>query len=269
MTTVVATLQPADLTVGVVVTGLPAGVTQVWVRRIDSGGTIVPVRGGDPYTVNSGGATLVDVEGPYDDPFYYNVANSTGATLYGNSNGVTIPSTGRSRLIDPTVPSLSVELGTVIGLPDITYAARQGRFDVIGRIHPVVLTGAVQSSTGTLSVRTETLNDRDDMLGVLASGRVLLLSTPGASAVGSIYVSIGDIVETRVLQRYDYAPRVWTLPLTVVARPIGVPGATAGGSWADVISNYATWADVVAEKASWSDLLTHVAPNTGPPTGIG
>jgi hypothetical protein len=261
VTAITATMDPTNSRTSITVVGA-SGATG-YVRRTNEDGTASMVRDGEPATFVSGGWTGYDYEAPMDQTITYDLLSADQVTVQASDTPHLLPSLDKTWLKDPTVPSLNFIL-KVSSMGDLSRDLPMGVFQVPGRQYPVVTTGRRFTPTGELVCYTETDQERQIMLNILSSGRVLQLSTPDGYGWGALYVAVGTVTEHRQTPIADNMARLWTLPLTVTDRPAYVSLAASGNTWADVIANYATWADVIRQKATWNDLLTSVAPATQP-----
>jgi hypothetical protein len=259
---ITATADTANSRITLAVTGA-TGATG-YIRRLNPDGTSTTVRNGEPATFTAGAWSDYDYETPMDLAVTYQVLSSDQTTVQATSSSVTLASNDLTWLKDPTVPALNFVL-KVTALPELTRDLPTGTFYVAGRTYPVVTTGKRFAPTGDLSAYTETFAERQAMLNILSSGRVLQLSTPDGYGLGAYYVAVGTAVEARKTAINTNPVRQWALPLTVTDRPAYVSSAASGNTWGDVVSNYSTWADVIRLKATWNDLIAAVAPATQAP----
>lgn len=263
---ITATVDAPASRVLVQVTGA-SGTSGELLRVTVSGAAAMPIRNGDPALWVSGAWVGYDYEAPLDEPVYYIATPTTDFTdIRGQSPTVTVPSNGLTWLKHPGRPDLNtvIEPGNG-GIPSFAYGIPQGIFQVIGSVYPVPVSSARFAQTGELTTGTVTALQRTNMKNILADGSTLLLQCPAGWGVGSVYVAVGQVTESRVSGAPAYVPdRVWTLPLTIVDRPVGLAAAGAGNTWGDVYNTggtgaYATWKGVTTAKASWSLLLQRVA----------
>lgn len=176
------------------------------------------------------------------------LATTFTCTITVNLDSVWIKSIGR--------PFLNRRVNCVLNPSPITRPARNGVFDIVGRSFPIAVTDVRGSRRVTVSVVTQTTQEREDMDLLLASGDPVFYQTPANYPLPTMYAVIEDTAESRpVLNRTcnnDW--RLFELPSIEVAAPSAdVVGAT--GTWQTVVNTYATWADVLAAHSSWSSLL--------------
>lgn len=258
---ITATADTANSRVALAVTG--ASGSTGYIRRTNPDGTSNTVRNGEPATFTVGAWSDYDYETPMDLAVTYQVLSSDQTTVQATSSSTTLASGDATWLKDPTVPALNFVV-KVTALPELTRDLPMGTFYVAGRTYPVVTTGKRFAPTAELTAYTETFAERQAMLNILSTGRVLQLSTPDGYGLGAYYVAVGAVAEQR--HKINTNPvRTWTLPLTVTDRPAYVSSASSGNTWGDVVSNYATWADVIRLKSTWNDLVAAVAPATQAP----
>lgn len=71
-----------------------------------------------------------------------------------------------------------------------------------------------------------------------------------------MYVSVGDVAPTPIVEYAEFQDRTWTLPLTQVDRPVGGVTGSADRTWQTVKDSGSTWAEVLAGATSWLDIYT-------------
>lgn len=235
-------------------------VTQATITRIHPDGTTWPVRGANPVDVHSTtgiGATVVDNELPLDTPVTYR-ATSTQTSVTVTSAAVTVasdPSDGRSMawLTHPTKPSLSAPL-RVEAVPERSRQGRVGILPILGRADPIAVTDLRQSGTGSLQAMTFTAAEATKLLALLADGGVVLYRAPAGWRNNWMYLALGDVTEMPLVGGADPTTE-WSIGYTVVAAPSTTSAqGSAGQTWSDVPTTYATWTAEIAAKATWNDL---------------
>jgi hypothetical protein len=250
----VATVEPAAwpprIKVDVTDTGTP-NLFAATVVRLDPDGQRRPVRtaDGNPLTLVTSGTdrvgTVYDSEAPYGAAVSYSTQESP-ATV---SAEVTIPET-QVWLVNPGAPSLSMPI-TVASLGPLTRRVTRGVYYPMGREFPVVQTdGRRKAPEWVLQVKTSTLDELDDLLGLVSDSSVLLLNVPASLnwGVETSYVSIGDAEEERLVDYAAEPRRYLNLPLTVVDRPVG--GTQAARTLADLM----TYSSLAALNAAYPTL---------------
>lgn len=233
------------------------------VGRVDPDGFTQLIRSGADVPLVSGGALMYDFEVPLDVPVYYVTGTSFDASgrlvVAATSNVVTVESHGYTWLKDPGLPSRNIRIDEVEDIPEVTRAARGGIFHIIDRTHPIAITSRREGRVGELHLITATAQQRQALVSMLSRGQILLLQTPDVSGFGSAYVYIGDVVESRVSVMAEQTRR-WTLPITMVDRPVGLATSPLGANWETVKYTFSTWGDVKNYRFSngaamrWDDL---------------
>lgn len=261
--------EPPRLRIDITDTGSPA-ITAVTILRLDADGRYRRVRTSDdgPLPISGGGATVYDYE-----PLGYGTQVTYSTDQVGGPTAVAVLDVDDIWLIHPGVPSRSVRVDSVSKLGPRARAVQQGKFVVLEREDPVMVTGGARSTpAGLLGVRTATDAQRRAMDLLLDDASPVLLNIPVGKRWGfdSSYLAIGDTDEDRPV-RYGPVPlREWALPYQVISRPTG--GTQAAIIWNDVAtrgaddytaqagSQYMTWQAIAdAGVTSWAELS---APTT-------
>jgi hypothetical protein len=109
--------------------------------------------------------------------------------------------------------------------------------------------------TLTLSLVTETAQQRADLEALLDSGPLLYQSSP-LTDLADFYFLPGDVSWAWVSATRDNRRR-WTIALTEIARPATVDALLVipGLSWDTVAASYASWTALAAAKSSWTAVL--------------
>lgn len=255
--TLVGTLDTANARVSVALnwTSAPVPATAT-IERVDGSGAITPVRGAELATLVAGAWVGDDYEAPLDEPFYYRATSTDRPGVAVESVQYTMPSNGLAWLKHPGRPFLNTVV-TVSMPPSWTRPVAQGVFDVLGRSAPVAVSMRRNSPRGDLTLYTEDEASRVALLLLLDDGSPLYLQTPSGRGVGNVYVSIGEVAESRLTHIGTTEARSWTLPLTVIDRPTGGVLA-AGNSWSDVLGSYASWSAMQQSEDTWTSVLEGV-----------
>lgn len=158
-------------------------------------------------------------------------------------------------LMDPLVPSISGWFG-LLSIEPLTYEARREVHTVLSRRAPVAISQVRSTPNSTLRLLTKTLEERQLMLDVMTSGRVLLLRNPDASyPENDWYLSIGGLTEERVIPDHRRPERRWVVEFVQVDRPGVLIGAVRTRTWAEVATDYASWNAVRDQNTNWRDLM--------------
>jgi hypothetical protein len=148
----------------------------------------------------------------------------------------------------------------VVGVSEITRAARNGVFNIIGRSYPIAVTDLRSSRQLNVTIRTSTRAASEELDLVLASGDPVFLHSPPNTdhlwLPSAFYAVIGDTSQARLGIKTETLSD-FTLPLTETAAPDpDIVGITT--SWASIVAGYATWADVIAAFADWAAVLESI-----------
>jgi hypothetical protein len=252
--TLVATLFPATTRVSVSLTWnsapIPATAT---VERVDATGYVTAVRGAERATLVVGAWVGDDFEAPLDVAFYYRATSADRPGEQLTSATYSIASGGSTWLKHPGKPFLNSKV-TVGAAPSLTRPVAQGVFDVLGRSAPVAVTMRRNSARGELSLVTATDNERYVLLSLIDDGSPLYLQTPAGFGIGNVYVAVGEVAENRIGGLGAVTDRLWSLPFTVIDRPIG-PLIATGNSWNDLLGAYPTWSQALDTEGTWTGVL--------------
>lgn len=162
-------------------------------------------------------------------------------------------------LSDPVAPQLA-QWFELIEIGDLSYAARQQLFDVLGRGAAIAVNQKRGWATGELRLMTYTLAEAGIAERLFESGRILYLRNPDPRfPENGWWVAIGTTASGRVGSSAAWAPeRLWQVPFARVERPAGLISATSSVTWAITKANY-TWQQLRDAKKDWLD-----AALTGP-----
>ena len=140
---------------------------------------------------------------------------------------------------------------------EIEQPSRSGAFNIVSRSLAVAVTELRGGNQFSLTLKTETNSQSEDLRAVLSGGKVVLLHLPHDFRMfpGGYYL-IGNL-KTRRAQSVYGERRYHDLPLTQVAAPSDVVVGTTV-TWQNVISSFATWADVIAAEATWADVMDRI-----------
>ncbi|MGW0780309.1 hypothetical protein [Streptomyces sp. NPDC002913] len=235
------------------------------VYRVTADGSRTLVRGPSglldgTVAINADLMVIEDAEAPLLVPVSYWVEiidPVSGAIATRTSSDVVIPHADRNIawLKDPGNPQRNTTV-MVERAPDWQRAIEQAVYRVAGRRNPVVHSDTRSGLTGDLVVWTRSDDERASLHSLLDSGNVLLWQAAPGMGVSDMYVAVGQVTEGRVGGLATEAWRTWTLPLTEVDIPAtaGV-GGSAGRTWQDVLTEFATWDDLRDVYDTWEDVF--------------
>ncbi|MFE7624238.1 hypothetical protein [Streptomyces sp. NPDC057509] len=265
---VIADVVPARYGASISLQGLTTGGYTYWgLWRMEGDGSLTAVRGpsGDLSQVLVTGDTAVaeDYEAPLgvQVSYYLKLWTTSAAYQSTTSSAIIIPEPPPTEVVlkDPGLPARqTTAVVSAGGQPQWTRKARQGVNEIRGRARPVVISDVRTSREGTMTLVTETGQDRDNMWWLLETGGTLLIQWPSLFEEPDVYVQIGDVTEAPVVDFAEYQDRTWTLPLIEVDRPIGGSVGSAGRTWQTVNDTNPDWLAVLTNATSWLDVYTGV-----------
>ncbi|MFE3429792.1 hypothetical protein [Streptomyces sp. NPDC059171] len=235
---------------------------KVW--RVTEDGARTLVRGPSGLFDGTGVVTsdlmvIDDYEAPLATPVYYRVEMTSpgGSLAIRNSSWATIPhpDINVAWLKDPSAPQRNL-LVMVKQAPNWSRPVEQGVYRVAGRRNAVVLSDVRGGLEGELVIWTRSNEERRNLHWLLDPGRVLLWQAAPGMGVDDLYVSVGAISENRVGGPATESWREWSLPLSEVDMPttFGV-GGSAGRTWQDILTEFASWEAVRDTYATWEHVL--------------
>jgi hypothetical protein len=236
----------------------------VTITRTHPSGRVVTVRGMDVAPLSGGAFIGWDYEAPIGLPVTYQAYYySDPDTLIATSNTVTVTwVTENDWLKDPLEPIRNV-IASVGDMSTYGYDTPTGVHTVLGRPDPVTVGEIRRAATGDLTLNTYTREERDRVHYITASGHTLLVQSSQESGVGSMYISLLGVTETRPSGQRDEPMRIWTLSYQEVAAPVGAGAAFT--TWADVLAQAPDWQSIIDSWNSWIEMVEGIDSVTGPP----
>lgn len=145
----------------------------------------------------------------------------------------------------------------VTGFSDVTQPSRSGSFPIVARSLPVAVTELRGGDNYTLTVKTETGDELEDLKAVLAAGDVVLIHLPPTEKrFPGGYFLVGAVSRRRS-QKTQGIRRYFDLELEEVTAPSSVlVGATI--TYQGVINAFATYTDLIAANATYADVLNRI-----------
>ncbi|MDX2837978.1 hypothetical protein PV377_02990 [Streptomyces ipomoeae] len=228
------------------------------VYRVLADGSRALVRGStgliELLAVGADTSIIADYEAPLGVPFSYRIefySAATGALAAWRTTSVFTIDPGDINyawLKDPLRPQLNRRV-LVKQAPDWQQPIEQNVMRIAGRQNAVVLSRIRSGREGSLTVWTQSDDERESLRFLVATGNALLWQSAPGMGEPDVYVSVAQTSFPRVS---PYAPegwREWQLPLTEVDRPTG--GTTGSATW--------TVRDVAIENASVLSLIGRYA----------
>lgn len=198
-------------------------------RSVDGGVTWVPVRHAGGYGIRIVGTTAIvtDYEAPVGVSVLYraraahNYSGIFAESAWTQAAGVTLTITPKSWwLKHPNKPSLNMSL-KYAALQTDTREGRQGVFQPLGALLPVVVSDSRLGSSSALKVRVEGVADLAKINAIVDTSATLLMQPPAGSGEPDEYIVVtgqttDPIVDQRPGNRYDVV-----LSFVQVALPLG------------------------------------------------
>jgi hypothetical protein len=204
---------------------------------------------------------IEDYEAPLGVPVYYigETRDSNGTLIATNTSGTVTIDAGDPQycwLKDLVNPQRNIRLAISAPGPSWDRPLVQAVYHVRSRKNPVVLSDVRGGKTGTLTVFTQSDDERGGLDWLLDTGNILLVQVSPGYGMADMYVTAGQSTEARGGGAATDPWRIWTLPLTEVDLPttIGVAGS-AGRTWQDTLTENTTWQDVLNGYNTWEDVL--------------
>jgi len=156
-------------------------------------------------------------------------------------------------LQDPVAPALGMWVG-LIAIGNLTHAARRDLYPIVNRPDQVAVSDKRLDPETDLVFMTLTLTDRDSLLRLFGSGRILFMRNADASyPENNWYMSCGDLVENRISRDHRRPERQWAVPIDKVDPPLGLIELTTLPDWQDVKDAPGGWLEL-AQSGSWLDV---------------
>lgn len=235
---------------------------QVRFTRVSADGVEVPVRSGNNAWAPAGIAVAYDHEAPLgQSSTWYAYPIDWDGEVGDRSDGAAVTPPAPTPVKDVWLkalgdPSLSMRV-KVMAWPEIQYGERQQRFEVLGASPPVMRIDAWSLPTSTVTLETDTLEERLAFLALLTSGTPLLAQTRLANGRPDTYWVPGQIGEAMPGISTD-PHRTWTVAVTAVDRPstIGAPLRIPDRSYDNSAVTWPTYADRTATGQTYADVTT-------------
>lgn len=234
------------------------------VYRVTADGSRTLVRGSsgliNAQTITSDLMVIEDHEAPLGTPVDYRVeiratAGASPSTRTSGTVTLAVDDINLAWLKDPGNPQRNLRV-VVQKAPEWQRPIEQATFVVRGRRNKVVLSGKRQGLEGELAIWTLSDEERIALHLLLDSGNTLLWQAAPGMGVDDMYVNAGAISEARVAGLAQEQMRAWSLPLTEADMPVTTSvNGSAGRTWQDVVTEFATCADLLTVYGTAEDLL--------------
>lgn len=251
MIAVTAAVQDPGRVVVLTVTGATGPVTA---QAFPSSGASYAVRTG--WVTTGGTRTGQDGDAAFGVDTTYVVTDAGGAQA---TSGVVRVDSPRAILADATTPSNAVAVTVLDQLPN-AWEARSVWWDVLGSRAPFASVAPLRFRNGDLVLYCRDRDERQDVIGLLATGVPFTLRTPCGHAVDDVIGLPGGIVEELVIDEDKAGPRRLRITYQAIARELGPFLGDPTRTYASLLGEDATYALLLADHARYSDVLSGASP---------
>jgi hypothetical protein len=239
--------------VAIIVTA--AGMTELTVYRVISGGTL-DVRGAkDTAPTGSGIWTGADVEAPPGQTLEYAADITDGSTVVTvgpvtatgqvDHEGDWILPTGNPNI----AMNITVEAG---GVGDLVRDSQQDVQPVLNRASPVVVSFGRRYFQGDLTFLTLSAAEQEQFLDIINYPVVMFVSRPDYGFDEPVYLALGRVKEERTSPFGAEDSRRWEVEVVKVDRPpADYPYTAIGVTWQEREDVPNTWTTAKANYTNW------------------
>lgn len=208
---------------------------------------------------------FTDTTAPFGVPLYYRATGDQTAAVTTYTAGP-LDQAGQVWLRDPLRPWADLALdfcdvpqsghvaGCVqpdpefvwVGLGEEVWRADAGLFDVLNSETPADVWARRKHADTSISFFTRTLAAADRVYELFTAGGPLLLQLPPEYGWADAFVQPGDATMSRISRDQRRPERRWTVPVTIVDRPLGPAQGTACANWCALADAFPTYGDLPA-----------------------
>lgn len=147
-----------------------------------------------------------------------------------------------------------------VGYRDKVRAMDAGLFPVLDRERPVDVFARRKDLVTSALFLSRTLASIKDVYDLFTVGGPLIFQTPIIYGMDRPYGVVdrcfqpGDLVESYISQDQRKPVRLWSVPLTAVESPVGLPQGTDTANWCVIEDKYPTYADLTATGLTWGQI---------------
>lgn len=220
-------------------------------------------------------AVFQDTTAPIGVPVTYRVTGEQTGSVLIATDPVGIPDTGEVWLKDPLRPWADIALDFCdtteghhapgctspdpelvwAGFRDQTWQVDAGLFPVLNAEVPADVYARRKFADGTMTFFTRTLDAIDRVYDLFTAGGPLFLQLPTVYGWDDHFIQPGDVTQSYISNDQRRPERFWSVPFTIVDRPIGPVQGTECANWCAVKDSFATFADLTASSGTWLTLL--------------
>jgi hypothetical protein len=213
------------------------------------------VRGATNIAVSGASTELVvDYECPLDTSITYRAYLDANDPVV--SSPATIVTDGRTFWLKDVVLGAFSTKVNIQSMSDVSRpAVILGKFNVIGRSRPIIVTDVRSGREGTMTLTGVTHVDNLNIANIIASGNTLLLQCPGSANFPDMYFQAGDVTES-----WNGAPsyttiHTWSIPFTETDPPAQSAISLDFNSWL-LVTQFTTWQTVLNDRTDWTEVFT-------------
>lgn len=147
-----------------------------------------------------------------------------------------------------------------VGYRDKVRAMDAGLFPVLDRERPVDVYARRKDIVTSCLFLTRSLPAINAVYDLYTAGGSLLFQTPEVYGMDrpygqeDRYFQPGDLNEAYISQDQRKPVRLWSVPLTAVDLPVGLPQGTDDANWCAIEDKYPTYADLTATGLTWGQI---------------
>lgn len=242
----------------------PSGAVNLWLSRVGPSGELTYVRGANPFALPSAGPgggvqRLRDYEPPIGVPLTYSaiVTDAAGVQSSPTTAVLTIPAgdTDNPWLVDIASPA-NTQRVIVEQLAELEFEAASGVHYVLNRRTPIVTSDVARAPKFQLTFATLDDGGYEKAHGALGNGVPVLLRTPPAQGVGSMYLAATGWKEQRPSRLAQEDSRRFVVDCVQVDRPDPILYVAAAiATYAGVRDAYDSYAALDVARDSYDELL--------------
>jgi hypothetical protein len=253
------TVEPDVQAVRIEVT-VPAGNDRLAIYRVGPSGTRAYVRAYTEAAVSPGAVIARDFEAPLAVPLTYTAevwAAPSGAVTTIALGTLTIEDGGcEDTWLTDLVRAGNTQRITMEHLDALDYDVPTGVHRVLNRRTPIVTSDVAWAPSFAMAFLTEDAADRERARACLGNGVPVLLRTPPANGIGSLYFSVQEWSEERIVRSARVQGRRFSVACVQVDRPNPLLFAPEPPTtYAQVEAAFADYAELLAERENYDAVL--------------
>ena len=238
-----------------------AGKDRLAIYRTGPSSTVAYVRNYTAAVVAPGAVVVRDFEAPLAVPLAYFAetwaAATPGAVTTNALGTITIADGGCSDTwLTDLVRAGNTQKVVMESLDELAHEVPTGVHRILNRRTPIVTSDVAWAPSFELEFLTADDDEREKARACLGNGVPVLLRTPPANGIGSMYFSVVEWDEQRLVRSAREPARRFAVSAVQVDRPnplLFAPEPPA--TYASVAANFATYAELDAERVNYDGVL--------------